>query len=154
MKSHFILSHQRMLACQQCLAYRSSQERLQDLGIDEYVGRDIMSLFSTLTSLALSGLLYYGAFSRLTHGQYTPQFYAHQIARQPDDGSPTATIVPCVDILLATLMLRGSRGVKRWTAVMAGVVQALGIVVALSRGLDVKPDLLVWATCIAAAVEA
>lgn len=113
-----------------------------------------MKHLSTLTSLALSGLLYYGAFSRLTHGEYTPRFYAHQIARQPDDGSATAMMVPWVDVLLATLMLCGSRGAKRWTAVVAGVAQALGILVVPKRGLNVKPDLLVWATCIAAAVEA
>lgn len=114
----------------------------------------MMSTLSTLPSLILSGLLSYGAFSRLTHGQYTPQFYAYQIARQPDDGSATAMIVPWVDVLLVTLLLRGNRGVKRWTAVVAGVAQAFGILIVLKGGLDIKPDLLVLATCIAAAVGA
>lgn len=115
-----------------------------------------MSILSTLPSIVLSGLLSYGAFSRLTHGQYTPRFYAYQIARQPDDGSATAMIVPWVDILLVILLLRGdrgvNRGVKRWTAVVAGVAQAFGILIVLKKGLDIKPDLLVLALCIAAAV--
>ena len=59
-----------------------------------------------LGQLALAGTVfttYLGAFSRFTHGRYTPAFYAYQLDRAPDDAS--TRVIPFIDAALGTLLL-------------------------------------------------
>lgn len=63
----------------------------------------LINSLGTVTLLAIAGVLYYGAFSRITHGQYTPDFYAYQLDRAPDDDS--TVLLPYIDSLLASACL-------------------------------------------------
>lgn len=51
----------------------------------QYLQNAMPSLTSYTTALSLVALLYYSGFSRLTHGRYTPSFYAHQLDRVPNN---------------------------------------------------------------------
>jgi len=53
----------------------------------------------------LASIILLGAFSRFTHGRYTPWFHDYQQYHQPNDDTSTAIIVPYVDLLLGTLVL-------------------------------------------------
>lgn len=63
----------------------------------------LISALGTVTLLAIVGILYYGAFSRFTHGEYTPDFYAYQLDRAPDDDS--TVLLPYIDSFLASACL-------------------------------------------------
>lgn len=63
----------------------------------------LVNALGTVTLLATVGILYYGAFSRITHGEYTPDFYAYQLDRAPDD--ETTVLLPYIDTLLASACL-------------------------------------------------
>ena len=84
--------------------------------------------------LALSAVLFYGAFSRLTHGVYTPRWYAYQISKQPDDGSTVATMVPMMDISLGALCLVPQRRAKVVAAIMVVAMLLYGISLMVSHG--------------------
>jgi hypothetical protein len=91
-------------------------------------------------ALALSSFLAYGAFSRLTHGEYTPQMHAYQTDRSPDDGSTLATIIPCMDLLFATLVLIPKTRVAG--AALCTCVMALGMIARRFEGKDPTMDAL------------
>ncbi|KPI34839.1 uncharacterized protein AB675_4870 [Cyphellophora attinorum] len=99
-----------------------------------------MTSIAALPAQVLSAFLYYCGFSRFTHGIYTPWYYAHQVARQPDDGSTVARIVPCMDITLATTLALGGKKSKRYVAVLTALIQG-GAIVAL--GMEGRRDLAV-----------
>ena len=105
----------------------------------------------TPAQLPLTALCLTGAFSRLTHGAYTPAFHAYQTARQPDDGSATALIVPLVDLTLAGALVLGPRAWKRGAAALAGFAQGAGAVgLVLGKGwavTEVWGDVLVLGMC-------
>lgn len=92
-----------------------------------------------LGQLALCGAVlttYLGAFSRLTHGRYTPSFYAYQLDRAPDNAS--TRVIPYVDALLGTLLL-----FPRTRAVAAAVcvfMQGVGVGMRVREGRDVGKD--------------
>jgi hypothetical protein len=100
-----------------------------------------MQLLKPFTSLALSSYLLYGAFSRLTHGVYTPSRYEYQIDRSPDDGSTLARIIPCMDILFGSMVLWPRT--RRAGAAMVTIIMALGIYMRKLEGKDVLADCVV-----------
>ena len=103
--------------------------------------------------LALSGAVlttYLGAFSRLTHGRYTPSFYAYQLDRAPDDSS--TRIIPYVDVLLGTLLF-----FHRTRAIAAGVcvlMQGIGVVLRVREGKDFRKDVGLCAVALGALLGA
>ncbi|KAJ7613566.1 hypothetical protein FB45DRAFT_1036493 [Roridomyces roridus] len=56
-------------------------------------------------TLAVAGINFTGAFSRLTSGAHTPEWYAYQIARAPNDAGTMSACIPFVDITLGVLLL-------------------------------------------------
>jgi hypothetical protein len=60
-------------------------------------------MIGTISLLAVVGLLFYGGISRLTHGRFTPAFYAYQVDRAPENAS--TVWIPCIDLTLGTLAL-------------------------------------------------
>lgn len=81
------------------------------------------------------GITYLGAFSRFTHGRYTPSFHAYQIDRAPDNES--TRFIPFIDVTLATMLVVPQ---TRVVAAVAGTLfQGLGLVARVKSG---KP--LVW----------
>lgn len=61
-----------------------------------------MTLPGLLSLLVLLTVTLLGGFSRLTHGRYTPAFYAYQVDRAPDDAS--TRLLPYLDFALAALL--------------------------------------------------
>jgi hypothetical protein len=112
-----------------------------------------MNSIAALPAQVLGAFLYYSGFSRFTHGAYTPWWYAHQVARQPDDGSTVARIVPCMDIALATTLALGGKTTKRYAAIFTAVVQGGAIVALVMEGRrDLAVDFAVFALAVAAAI--
>ena len=89
--------------------------------------------------LAVGGTIfttYLGAFSRLTHGRYTPSFYTYQLDRAPDD--PSTRVIPYVDAALGTLLL-----FSKTRALAAGVCvlfQGIGVVMRVQSGKSPVKD--------------
>ncbi|KAK1760025.1 hypothetical protein QBC47DRAFT_118141 [Echria macrotheca] len=79
---------------------------------------------------ALVALTYLGAFSRLTHGRYTPRFYQYQLERAPDDSS--TQLVPVMDITLGTLLLFDRTRIA--AAALCAFFQLVGFVLQLRKG--------------------
>lgn len=98
-----------------------------------------------VTTSTITAVTYLGAFTRFTHGCYTPRFYAYQIDRAPDDASTRA--VPYVDTLLATLTLVPAA--RPFALLMCVVFQGIGIIMRVREGKNPAPDA---ALCSVAAV--
>ncbi|KAF9730179.1 hypothetical protein PMIN04_013129 [Paraphaeosphaeria minitans] len=93
-------------------------------------------MLATLFRLGLQGILYYGAFSRFTHGQYTPTFYEYQLERAPNTAN--TQYVPVIDVLLGSLLF--SSRARHWAALFFAIAQGGGIIKLLQKGKDVTPD--------------
>jgi hypothetical protein len=100
-----------------------------------------LSTIKPLTALLLSTFLFYGAFSRLTHGQYTPQMHAYQTDRSPDDGSTLATVIPCMDLLFAGMVLLPRTRVAG--AALCTSMMALGMIARRFEGKDPTMDAVI-----------
>ncbi len=81
-------------------------------------------------------IVYLGAFSRLTHGVYTPAFYDYQLDRAPDNAS--TRLIPYVDAALATLAL--VRATRSYALFFCLAFQVMGLGLRLREGKDVAPD--------------
>ena len=73
-----------------------------------------------------------GAFTRFTHGQYTPWFYTYQQYHQADDGGTTARIIPIVDTLLGSMILWPRT--RLFAAVVITLFFTMGMVVQIRAG--------------------
>ncbi|SPN98397.1 uncharacterized protein DNG_01442 [Cephalotrichum gorgonifer] len=97
-----------------------------------------------LAKIALAAAVcatYIGAFSRLTHGRYTPSYYAYQVERAPDDASNR--FIPFVDLTLGTLLV-----IERTRTAAAAVcvfLQTFGIIMRAREGKSVVADLCMYA---------
>ncbi|KAL3461189.1 hypothetical protein BJX64DRAFT_261468 [Aspergillus heterothallicus] len=98
------------------------------------------SLIKGLPLYALSGILFLGAFSRFTHGVYTPAWYAFQEYHAPDDGSNLALATPIIDTLVALLVGFGSRKPRLYAAGFALVTFSIGLAMQVSAGKEYWGD--------------
>ncbi|KAL2837213.1 hypothetical protein BJX68DRAFT_249972 [Aspergillus pseudodeflectus] len=108
------------------------------------------SLVERLPLYALSGILLLGAFSRFTHGVYTPQWYAFQEYHAPDDGSTLALATPIVDTIVALLVAIGSRKPKIYAAGFTFVTFATGLAMQVLAGKEYLGDIVLVAVAAAA----
>ncbi|KAJ7605560.1 hypothetical protein FB45DRAFT_1069225 [Roridomyces roridus] len=76
-------------------------------------------------TLAVAGINFTGAFSRLTSGAHTPEWYAYQIARAPNDAGTMSACIPFVDITLGVLLLPPQTRVV--AAAMTSVLFSIGV---------------------------
>ncbi|KAJ7354449.1 hypothetical protein DFH08DRAFT_804354 [Mycena albidolilacea] len=91
------------------------------------------------TTLLLSGISFLGAFSRLTAGQYTPQWYAYQLERAGNTAGTTQSwLIPAMDIAFGTLLL--SRRTRRTAAAAITTIFAIGLTMRVSAGKGFVPD--------------
>lgn len=91
-------------------------------------------------------IFYLGAFSRFTHGAYTPAFYKYQLDRAPDIES--TRFVPYVDTALATLAL--VQATRPYSFFFCVAFQVMGLGLRLKEAKDVTPDVaLLLATVVA-----
>ncbi|OIW25573.1 hypothetical protein CONLIGDRAFT_498408 [Coniochaeta ligniaria NRRL 30616] len=98
--------------------------------------------------LYVTGLCYLGAFSRFTHGRYTPAFYQYQIDHAPDDES--TRLIPFVDATMGTLVLFSSGWTRTVAVLLCGIFQGIGIVHQLKKGRQVKLGVLSFVMAAAA----
>ena len=101
-------------------------------------------MLATIPLIALIGIVYFGAFSRFTSGQYTPGFYAYQLDRAPNEGY--ARIIPFADTVLATLLLFGIT--RPWAALLCVIGQGGGLLARLQEGKPVVPDVALFLTAL------
>lgn len=96
-----------------------------------WIGSLFFIICFTLTTL--------GGFSRLTHGRYTPAYYAYQLDRAPDDES--TRVIPYVDLTLAAfLAYKPTRAVA---AAVCGMLQFFGIIRRVREDKNAAPDLAI-----------
>lgn len=99
---------------------------------------------SNIFVYATAALVFTGAFSRITHGQFTPRYYAYQEYHQPDDGSRTAQIVPLMDAVLGSMLFVGRT--KVFAAILIDIFMVIGFIVQMIAGKRVGIDLVMVAT--------
>ncbi|KAB5527969.1 hypothetical protein GE09DRAFT_1064676 [Coniochaeta sp. 2T2.1] len=90
----------------------------------------------SIPRLYLISLCYLGAFSRFTHGRYTPTFYAYQIQHAQDDES--TQYIPVIDTALGTLLLLGGGRTRAVAALLCTLFQTIGVVQQLGKGRRVR----------------
>jgi hypothetical protein len=104
-------------------------------------------IIQELPRFYIIGLCALGAFSRFTHGRYTPTFYRYQIDHAPDDDS--TRFVPFIDATLGAMLLLGGPRTQTVGALVRTLFQAIGILGQWKKG---KADNLgVLSFCMAAA---
>ncbi|ETI23750.1 hypothetical protein G647_05556 [Cladophialophora carrionii CBS 160.54] len=99
------------------------------------------SFFTNLPTYLLASVVLLGAFSRFTHGEHTPQFYAFQEYHAPDDGSTGAKITPIIDLLVGLSLLFGSKAVRLSAASISLGLCAVGLVVQMKAGKEYNADI-------------
>ena len=92
----------------------------------------------SIFAYALASVCFYGAFSRFTHGRFTPQWYAFQEHHAPDDGSFTAMITPVMDVVVGSGLLWPST--RPLAACAATLFLALGLAVQINAGKEYVAD--------------
>jgi len=100
----------------------------------------------------LASIILLGAFSRFTHGRYTPWFHDYQQYHQPNDDTSTATIVPYVDLLLGTLVL--SRKTRFFATIVADAFMIIGMAIQLNAGKRWEIDAVMVVVATLAVLEA
>lgn len=100
----------------------------------------MLNFLGLVSQTALAGLVFYGGFSRFTHGQYTPAFYRYQLERAPDNVD--TLIIPIMDVTVGTLILYPKT--RKWGALFCALAQGSGMVMRLKDGLPVGPDLAIF----------
>ena len=73
--------------------------------IDKHTVANMLGLPPNASTFLTAAIVLLGAFTRFTHGQYTPWFYKYQQYHQADDGGTIARIIPIVDTLLGSMIL-------------------------------------------------
>lgn len=100
----------------------------------------MLSLLAALSIYLLSFAVLLGAFSRFTHGEYTPKWYAFQEYQAPDDGSTVAIITPFIDTLLGLMLLFGRRTVKLFAATISLLFLMMGLAMQMQAEKEYKGD--------------
>jgi hypothetical protein len=100
------------------------------------------SLSTEIPRYLLASVILLGAFSRFTHGVYTPQYYAFQEYHSPDDSSTVAQVIPIIDTLIGLSLLFGTRMLRLGGAVLSLLFASLGTMMQIqankSYGTDVS----------------
>lgn len=100
----------------------------------------MLSLLATLPVYLLSFVVLLGAFSRFTHGRYTPEWYAFQEYHAPDDGSTVAIITPIIDMVVGLMLLFGKPTVKLSAAAISLVFFTIGLAMQMQAGKEYLGD--------------
>ncbi|KAJ6456481.1 hypothetical protein C8R45DRAFT_1110997 [Mycena sanguinolenta] len=92
-----------------------------------------------LATLVLSGICFLGGFSRLTAGQWTPQWYAYQLERAGNTtGTTQGWLIPALDIALGTLLL--FRRTRRSAAAATTAMFSIGVYMRVAEGKGFVSD--------------
>lgn len=112
------------------------------------VSMAVLRLLGITATHTVIAIMYIGAFSRFTHGAYTPGFYEYQLDRAPDNES--TRLVPYVDAALATLAL--VQATRPYAFLFAVVFQVMGMGLRLQQQKDVARDAALLAATVVALV--
>ncbi|OAL29141.1 hypothetical protein AYO20_09294 [Fonsecaea nubica] len=104
----------------------------------------------TVPVYVLASVVLLGAFSRFTHGAYTPIWYAFQEYHLPDDGSAAATVTPVIDTLVGFTLLFGVRAVKLLAASLSLLFFTAGLAMQVHAGKQYKGDVALVVLAVAA----
>ncbi|KAJ7742872.1 hypothetical protein B0H16DRAFT_1890175 [Mycena metata] len=96
--------------------------------------------FNLPLTLVLAGVSFMGAFSRLTSGRYTPQWYAYQLERAPNTSG--TWFIPVMDTLLGFLLLPRRTRTPAVMAIAAFFGLGLGLRVAAGKSFTGDAALL------------
>lgn len=98
-------------------------------------------------ALATASLTFLGAFSRFTHGRYTPSFYQYQIDHAPDDKS--TRYMPVLDCLVGTLLLLPQT--RAFGALVAAFFLGVGVILQIQKkGIHVLYGIATFGMALAA----
>jgi hypothetical protein len=111
------------------------------------------SLFAKLPVYILSSVVLLGAFSRFTHGQYTPTWYAFQEYHMPDDGSVGAKITPMVDTLVGLSLIFGRRKMRLCAAAISLLFFIIGLAMQVHAGKNYLGDIALLTLALASLME-
>ncbi|KAJ7121953.1 hypothetical protein C8R43DRAFT_48849 [Mycena crocata] len=102
-----------------------------------------------IATVLLAGVSFFGVFSRLTSGHYTPQWYAYQMARAPNEpGTALAWAIPTMDILLGILLFPRRTRLLSASMILAFFGIGLGMRVAEGKGWDADALLMALAVVV------
>lgn len=95
---------------------------------------------ASIATYCLAGIILLGAFSRFTEGRYTPWFHDYQEYHKPNGHTPTAAIIPVVDLFLGFLIL-----LRRTRFIAVTVAQAFtifGMILQMNAGKSFAIDVI------------
>ncbi|KIW34942.1 uncharacterized protein PV07_01679 [Cladophialophora immunda] len=104
----------------------------------------------TVPVYMLASVVLLGAFSRFTHGTYTPIWYAFQEYHLPDDGSTAATVTPVIDTLIGLTLLFGARALRLLAASISLLFFTAGLAMQIQAGKQYKGDVALVVLAVAA----
>lgn len=104
--------------------------------------RRIAKMIAKAALAFITAITYLGAFSRFTHGRYTPRFHKYQVDRAPDD--PSTRFIPVIDLTVATLLLLPAT--RTTAAVLCTAFQAFGVVLRIQQQKPLFTDVALAAT--------
>lgn len=90
----------------------------------------------------VTSITYLGAFSRFTHGRYTPRFHQYRVDRAPDDDS--TRYIPLIDLIVATLLLFSKT--KMVAALLCTAFQGFGVMLRVSQQKPLLTDVFLAMT--------
>jgi hypothetical protein len=111
------------------------------------------SLLAKLSVYILPSVVLLGAFSRFTHGQYTPTWYAFQEYHMPDDGSVGAKITPMVDTLVGLSLIFGRRKTRLCAAATSLFFFIIGLGMQAHAGKGYLGDIALVTLALASVTE-
>jgi len=91
-----------------------------------------------IATYCLAGIIFLGAFSRFTGGRYTPWFHDYQEYHKPNDGTPTAAIIPVMDLFLGFLILL--RRTRFIAVIVAEAFMVVGMILQMNAGKSFAID--------------
>lgn len=105
--------------------------------LGSYCLQSVMSWPASVCLVILVTLTLLGGFTRLTHGRYTPWFYAYQLDRAPDN--ELTKVIPYVDFAIAAMLLyQSTRGIA---AALFALFQFYGVVKRVQEDKNAALDL-------------
>ena len=100
------------------------------------MSQGLLEISNTAAAFLLSAIELVGAFSRLTSGQYTPDFYAYQLERAPNNSS--TRFIPFLDLILSISLWNSQT--RKWSALSSTLFSLLGVLPRLSEGKEITWD--------------
>jgi hypothetical protein len=110
------------------------------------------SLLAKSPVYILASVVLLGAFSRFTHGQYTPAWYAFQEDHMPDDSSMGAKITPMIDTLVGLSLCFGTRRLRLSASKLSLMFFVIGLAMQIHAGKDYLGDLALVTLAVASTI--